>query len=49
MGDELDASMDPERSRSLYEAMLALEGKLTQMLLVTHKQLGADQIITLEA
>lgn len=49
MGDEMDASMDAQRSQCLYDALRALEGKLTQILIVTHKPVAAARTITLEA
>lgn len=49
MGDELDGSMDAERSVFLVECLKNLRGSINQILLVTHKDLTehADQVIRL--
>lgn len=48
MGDEMDASMDNDRAGHLHDALCALEGKLTQILVITHKRPACSRVITLE-
>lgn len=48
MGDEMDASMDADRAGHLHDALCALEGKLHQILVITHKQPACTQVIKLE-
>ena len=48
MGDEMDASMDADRAGHLHDALCALEGKLTQILVITHKRPACARVITLE-
>ncbi|GJE78119.1 AAA family ATPase [Methylorubrum suomiense] len=48
MADEADASMDEERARHLHDAFCALEGKLSQIIIVTHKRPAAPRVIHLE-
>lgn len=48
-GDELDASMDEERAGHLQTALSALEGKLHQIIIVTHKQPATPRVIRLES
>lgn len=48
MGDEMDASMDNDRAGHLHDALCALEGKLSQILVITHKRPACSRVITLE-
>lgn len=48
MGDEMDASMDADRAGHLHAALTALEDRLSQILVITHKQPACRQIIKLE-
>lgn len=48
MGDEMDASMDNDRAGHLHDALCALEGKLSQILVITHKRPACPRVITLE-
>lgn len=48
MGDEMDASMDADRAGHLHDALCALEGKLSQILVITHKRPACSRVITLE-
>lgn len=47
LGDELDASMDEQRAGYLMACLGRLRGQVSQILVVTHKQLSADHIIQL--
>lgn len=48
MGDEMDASMDADRAGHLHDALCALEGKLRQILIITHKTPACPRVIKLE-
>lgn len=47
LGDELDASMDEQRAGYLMACLGRLRSQVSQILVVTHKQLSADHIIQL--
>ena len=47
LGDELDASMDEQRAGYLMACLSRLRSQVSQILVVTHKQLSADHIIQL--
>lgn len=47
-GDEMDASMDADRAGHLHDALTALDGKLHQILVITHKTPACPQVIKLE-
>lgn len=47
LGDELDASMDEQRAGYLMACLGRLRGQVSQILVVTHKQLSADHTIQL--
>lgn len=47
MGDEIDKDMDQERASSTHETMQNLKQYLTQIILVTHKEIEADHLIQL--
>ena len=47
LGDELDASMDEQRAGYLMSCLARLRGQVSQILVVTHKQLSADHTIQL--
>ena len=48
MGDEMDASMDADRAGHLHDALTALDGKLHQILVITHKTPVCPRVIKLE-
>jgi len=47
MGDEIDKDMDQERATSTHGTMQNLREYLTQIILVTHKEIEADNVIRL--
>lgn len=47
MGDEIDKDMDSDRAASTHETFQNLREYLTQILIVTHKGIEADQVIQL--
>jgi exonuclease SbcC len=47
LGDEIDAAMDAERAGATVETLRNLGGRLSQVILVSHKQLEADHSIQL--
>lgn len=47
MGDEIDADCDSERAGSIHTTLQALRQYLDQVLIVTHKNVEADQVISL--
>lgn len=47
IGDEIDGSMDQSRADSTHNTFRELAGYLGQVILVTHKSIDADHIITL--
>lgn len=47
MGDEIDADCDTNRAGSVQQTFQTLRNYLTQVILVTHKDIEADQIICL--
>lgn len=47
LGDEINADMDAERAGTTQQTMLALREYLTQIILVTHREIEADQKIEL--
>jgi DNA repair exonuclease SbcCD ATPase subunit len=47
MGDEIDKDMDQERASSTHDTLQSLREYLTQIIIVTHKGIEADQVIQL--
>jgi hypothetical protein len=47
MGDEIDKDMDQVRASSTHGTFQSLREYLTQIILVTHKEVEADQVIQL--
>jgi DNA repair exonuclease SbcCD ATPase subunit len=47
VGDEIDASMDPERAEATHSSIRSLRGQILQIILITHKIPEADTTITL--
>lgn len=47
MGDEIDKDMDQQRAGATHETLQSLRQHLTQIILVTHKEIEADHIIQL--
>ena len=47
IGDEIDKDMDQERATSTHSTMETLRQYLTQILIVTHKEVEADQVLSL--
>ena len=47
MGDEIDKDMDAIRATSTHSTFQNLKSVLTQIILVTHKDIEADQVISL--
>jgi exonuclease SbcC len=47
MGDEIDKDMDQVRASSTHNTFQSLREYLTQIILVTHKEVEADQVIQL--
>ena len=48
LGDELDADMDSGRSSATHSTMQSLRQYLSQIILVTHKDIEADNIVSLD-
>lgn len=47
LGDEIDAAMDNDRAGTTHQTMQILREHLTQIILITHKEMEADQTILL--
>ena len=48
IGDEIDASLDQDRSENCATTMQAVKGWLSQIILISHKTMPADYCIDLE-